>query len=455
MKRRHMLALGAATAWLPGAAAASSATRTATDRFALVIGNGAYNTHLLPNTRRDAELMARTLGKAGFTVTLSKDLDRSAMFEAVRDFCAGLRPGATALVYYAGHGIQIDGSNYLLPVDITPTSAAGVAQRAFSLQTLHERLALSQSAVNIIILDACRNNPFQPVPAVRLRSFTNLGLAGTRAPRGTLVAYSTAPGQLAEDGTGRRHSIYTETLANLLGQRGLDAERLFRDLSDQVRRRTLEDQQPWFESSLAGDFYFLPPPGWRAPAWVAPPPDAGRKRANKQYRSGDGSIGSTGDASWYRDMDERAWTEFDHDIERRARQVDAAALPRLKRQAAGGNVVAMTTLAMAALAPAGREQGAGAAQQWLHKAARLDFPVAQTQLAEMMIAGQARGDTNEALRLLRRAAAARYPRARIDLAQLEMQRQPTPEAAQQLFKTILENTGATMRQHYPTPAPLK
>lgn len=93
------------------------------------------------------------------------------------------------------------------------------------------------------------------------------------------------------------------------------------------------------------------------------------------------------------------------------------------------------------------------AQQWLRKAARLDFPVAQTQLAEMMIAGQADGDANEALRLLRRAAQARYPRARIDLTQLEMRREPTPEAARQLLDTIIESTGATMRQYSPTPTP--
>lgn len=438
MKRRQVLALGALP-WLDTVAAVPETAPAG--RFALVVGNGAYNAHLLPNTRPDAELIAGALAAAGFAVTLRKDLDRSAMFEAVRGFAAGLGPGATALVYYAGHGMQINGNNYLIPVDMTPTSEAGVALHAFPLQALHERLALSRAAVNIIILDACRNNPFQPVPAVRLRSYANLGLAGAAAPHGTLVAYSTAPGQLAEDGTGRKHSIYTATLAGLLGRRGLTADDLFRTLADEVRRRTLEDQQPWYESSLAGDFYFLPPPGWRAPlpGTLAPAPG----RSGGRYRGG--SIGSSGEASWYRDMDERAWTELDNDIARRAGSVDAAARERLRVQAAKGNVVAMTTLGMAA-----QQAGhAREAEQWLRKAARLVFPVAQTELAEMLAKGKVDRANDEVVRLLESASEARYPRARIDLAQVRFQRAQSPDAVRTLFETILKNTDATMRQYRP------
>jgi len=446
MKRRHLVAALGALPWLAGALAAPAASAPA-GRFALVIGNGAYNAHVLPNTRPDAELIADTLARAGFTVSLRKDLDRSAMFEAVRRFSEGLPAGATALVYYAGHGLQINGNNYLLPIDITPTSEAGVALRAFPLQALHERLALSRSAVNVIILDACRNNPFQPVPAVRLRSYANLGLAAASAPRGTLVAYSTAPGQLAEDGTGRRHSIYTETLASLLGQRGLSADKLFRTLSDEVRRRTLEDQQPWFESSLAGDFYFLPPPGWQAP--LAGEPRAAPVKAGKQYRGG--SIGSSGEASWYRDMDERAWTELDNDIGRRAERVDGSALDALRVRAGKGNVVAMTTLGLVALRGGRRGQGAREAEKWLRQAARLGFPVAQTELAEMLLKDQAQGGRAQAVRLLESASQARYPRARIDLAQIQFQQAQSPESVQRLFETILKNTDATMRQYQPGP----
>ncbi|WP_374581366.1 caspase family protein [Pseudoduganella sp.] len=444
MKRRHLLALGALS-WWPTLGLAAAAQSQPPGRFALVIGNGAYNTNALPNTRPDAQLIAATLEKAGFAVSLKKDLDRSTMFEAVRRFAADLPAGSTALVYYAGHGMQISGNNYLLPVDITPTSEAGLAQRAFPLQALHERLALARSAVNIIILDACRNNPFQPVPAVRLRSYANLGLAGSSVPRGTLVAYSTAPGQLAEDGTGRKHSIYTETLAGLLSQPGLTAENLFRRLSDEVRRRTLEDQQPWYESSLAGDFYFVPPPGWRPPAAGSPAANTAAGRASPRYR-GAGSIGSTGEDSWYRDMDERAWTELDFTIEQRAQQADTTELARLEKQAAKGNVVAMTTLALAKMQ--GQPKGARnrTAENWLRKAAKLDFPVAQTELAEQMYKGRVEGGKQEAIRLFERAALANYPRARIDLAQVRYESKPSTESMQQLLDSLVGNSKKMMKQ---------
>lgn len=291
MRRRDLLALGTLP-WLPGLSLGAAAQSQPAGRFALVIGNGAYNTNSLPNTRPDAQLIASTLDRAGFTVSLKKDLDRSTMFEAVRRFAADLPAGATALVYYAGHGMQISGNNYLLPVDITPTSEAGLAQRAFPLQALHERLALARSAVNIIILDACRNNPFQPVPAVRLRNYANLGLANSGAPRGTLVAYSTAPGQLAEDGSGRKHSIYTETLAALLPAR---TERR-KPVPQAVGRSPAPHAggPAAVVRVVAGGRLLLPAAAWLAPASAGharsgtgpQQPALSRRRFDRQYRRG-------------------------------------------------------------------------------------------------------------------------------------------------------------------------
>ncbi|MCC2959793.1 caspase family protein [Massilia sp. IC2-278] len=425
----------------------TQAPASPTNRYALVIGNGNYGANSLPNTRPDAELIAASLRQAGFDVTLKTDLTRSGMFDATRSFAERLPAGASAVVYYAGHGMQIKGENYLLPVDMVITGEEGVKARAFPLQALHERLALSKSSVNVMILDACRNNPLQPVKPVKLRSFENLGLAPSSAARGTLVAYSTAPGQLAEDGAGRRHSIYTETLARLLTQRGLPAETLFRTLSDQVRRQTREDQQPWFESSLAGDFYFLPPPGWRPGA----APLTARSNAASGRSRGIGSIGSTGNDAWYRDMDESDWTGLDHELEARAHAADSNEMALLRRQAGKGNVVAMTTLGLAALQDAGgsgaeRRQARAQAKGWFLKAARLGFPVAQTELGEMLYADRTAQSREEAIGWLEKAARARYPRARIDLAQLRMQQNPTPESVKALWGTIMDSNATMMKQ---------
>jgi len=419
------------------------------DKLALVIGNGAYAGGLLPNTRADADLVAGALRRAGFRVTLAKDLGRSAMFDAVRQFAASVTPAATAVVYYAGHGMQIDGVNYLVPVDMTPTSAAGAGLKAFPLSVLNERMALAASAVNVVILDACRNNPFQPVPAVRMRAYADLGLGAASAPRGTLIAYSTAPGQLAEDGSGRPHSVYSETLAGLIDRTGLPVEQLFRALADQVRRSTLEDQQPWFESSLVGEAYFRAPPGWRyAPAAAsravpplapaAPPP---------RYRSAAGSIGGEGQAAWYRHLDERGWTELDADLQQRAVQADGAEQAALKRRAAQGNVVAMTTLGLVEQACRGGQQAACArrAAAWFRQAAELDFPVAQTELGESYYRGrQLPRDWAAARRWLERAAQARYPRARLDLAQLTLEQDHSPAAARELLETLLKSDQSMM-----------
>lgn len=187
-------------------------------RYALVIGNSTYQERPLSNPASDAELIAETLKTLGFNVSQEQELDRKAMFAAVRAFYEQLPQGATALIYYAGHGVQIGGANYLIPVDMTMTSERGMALKAYPVKELLNISAKAKSAVNIVILDACRNNPFQP-PAIT-RSFDNLGLARIISPKGTLIAYSTSPGQLAEDGLGRVHSFYTETLATELGKPG-------------------------------------------------------------------------------------------------------------------------------------------------------------------------------------------------------------------------------------------
>lgn len=450
-QRRTLLALLVAAAWPAWPALAAEPVSAPPERLALVIGNGAYSSNLLPNTRADADLIATALRRAGFRVTVAKDLGRSALYDTVRQFATSLTAGATAVVYYAGHGMQINGVNYLIPTDMAPTSEAGVALKAYPLTALHERLALAPSAVNMVILDACRNNPFQPMPAVRMRAFNNLGLGPAVAPRGTLVAYSTAPGQLAEDGTGRKNSIYTETLANLIGQPGLPVLELFRTLADQVRRRTLEDQQPWVESSLVGEAYFRPPPGLRyVPPVASAQPGSARAPTASRYRSGDraGALGSEGDAAWYRHLDERGWTELDRELQQRAGQSGVDEVAELKRRAARGNVVAMTTLGrieQACQGGAGRTACGKRARQWFQQAAQLGFPVAQNELGEMYYEGrEVPKDLAAARRWLTQAAQANYPRARINLAQIDMVQNRSPDAVRNLLETLMKSNQSMM-----------
>ena len=443
----------------PGAPSAVALKR------ALVIGNGAYATAPLENARGDAILIAETLRKTGFEVTLVKDLTRTGMFDAVRSFAASLPRGAVSVVYFAGHGMQIEGQNYLIPVDMVPTSPVTAALKSFPLKVIYEQLGASRSRVNVIILDACRNNPFEPQPAVRVRSPGAMGLARSLAPRGTLIAYATAPGQQAADGTGRRHSLYTQTLSELLLRDGLPVEELFKTLADRVRQVTLEDQQPWYESSLVGTFYF------GAPVTAGADAQAGRKAAlalAQQTRAIPAAspavpspAGHAGDAAWYRTMNDLEWTELDNQMWQRATHASEDQVPALQTQIRKNNVVAMTTLAM--FYRAGIKSGVNTttgqryradpnltkAVALYRRAAALGFPVAQAELGEMLYRGrEVEMDKAEGLRLLERAAEASYPRASIDLAQIRAEKSRSPEDIAALMKLLFDNT--TKVQHQAT-----
>ncbi len=191
---------------------------------ALVIGNSNYTNKPLTNPKQDALLMADTLKQIGFKTTLASDLDRKSFFSTIRTFYNTIPKGSVALVYYAGHGVQISGANYLIPVDMTLTSERGVEVNAFPLKSMIDGFSQTKSTVTIIILDACRNNPFQPKNPSKYRSLEKMGLAKVSTPRGTIIAYSTAPGQLAEDGLGNKNSIYTSTLSDEIKKPGTPIE---------------------------------------------------------------------------------------------------------------------------------------------------------------------------------------------------------------------------------------
>jgi hypothetical protein len=189
-----------------------TAPALAEKRIALVIGNSAYqNVTRLDNPRNDAVLMAETLGGLGFTLIGGRaqlDLDRPAMDTAVQNFGRQVQGADVALFYYAGHGVQVSGANYLVPVSANPTREADVDFQMVDVNLVLRQMQGSGTRLNMVILDACRNNPFG---ARGLRA-SDGGLAQMRAPEGTLISYATQPGNVAQDGADG-HSPYTKALA--------------------------------------------------------------------------------------------------------------------------------------------------------------------------------------------------------------------------------------------------
>ena len=244
-------------------------------RVALVIGNSAYqNVTRLDNPRNDATLMAETLSALGFTLIGGRaqlDLDKPAMDLAVQNFGRLVQGADVALFYYAGHGVQVSGANYLVPVSANPTREADVDFQMVDVNLVLRQMQGSGTRLNMVILDACRNNPFG---ARGLRA-SDGGLAQMRAPEGTLISYATQPGNVAQDGTDG-HSPYTKALAATIKQSGLDIFQTFNQVGLAVKRETGGSQQPWVSSSpIDGTFYFVAPPASPVSpqAAVTPPPE--------------------------------------------------------------------------------------------------------------------------------------------------------------------------------------
>ena len=229
--------------------------QAAADRIALVMGNSGYQT--LPRLRNpvnDARLMTKTLQASGFVVITVLDADQKTMKRAMLRFTRRLRKtGASGLFYYAGHGVQVAGENYLIPLGIDLQDESEVEIEAINVNAFVATMENTQNPINIVILDACRNNPFPG----STRS-TSRGLARVSAPRGTFVAYSTAPGQVAQDGDGA-NSPYTTALAAAMSRPGLSIEQVFKRARIDVLKATDDAQIPWENSSITGDFFFKNP----------------------------------------------------------------------------------------------------------------------------------------------------------------------------------------------------
>ncbi|MGA2563441.1 MAG: caspase family protein [Steroidobacteraceae bacterium] len=228
---------------------------SAETRIALIIGNGDYaRANLrLANPVNDATAMQRALQQAGFETIVRLNAKRLDFYRAVEEFSTRIArdPHAVGLFYYAGHGVQSDGVNYLIPVDAEIESDADLEASAFDVARVLRGMSVAQNEMNIVILDACRDNPLP-----RSARGMERGLARMQAPSGTFIAYAAAPDQSAQDGGRGGNGVFTGELVKAMGEPGLPLEQMFKKVIAGVDAQTHGKQRPWSEASLQGDFYF-------------------------------------------------------------------------------------------------------------------------------------------------------------------------------------------------------
>lgn len=264
------LAASTTAAWLPTHAAAES-------KLALVIGNGAYKIGQLRKPVEDARAVASRLQELGFEVERCENATLRTMIEALAEFSRKAPTRSVRVMYYAGHGLQWRGRNFLVPVDSEIRSEEEVASRCAEVSELVDRLTAIRQGTNIVILDACQANPFAggvfvtpegrlfrirdpkaPTPDGWRRMDMPPGLARQDAPAGTLIAYATAPGQVAFEGPAGSHSPYAKHLLANIGTPGMPIEQVFKRVRNAVLQDTDRRQTPWESSSLINDFCFRP-----------------------------------------------------------------------------------------------------------------------------------------------------------------------------------------------------
>ncbi len=260
-----------ALAW--PASASRAAERAPSERIALIVGNSAYARLPLRNPVNDARAVAQALRDLGFDVIQRENAGYAGMIDAMRDFLDRSATSRVRVIYFAGHGAQYRGRNFLIPVDALLRSEEDLAHRAANASDLVDKLAQFKAGVNIVILDACRDAAYPLLAKTRNPNIARTVQPGfaesTRAPQGTLIAFSTAPGSVALDGPGN-HSAYTRHLLSQINEPGLPIENLFKRVRDGVARDTAHKQVPWESSSLVGDFCFRLPADGACPAVALP-----------------------------------------------------------------------------------------------------------------------------------------------------------------------------------------
>lgn len=236
-------------------------------KLALVVGNSAYPKWPLQNPGNDAREVAKALAELGFQTESALDLTLPRLDRTISEFVSQVKQGDTAAFYYAGHGIQLEGENYLVPVDFDAKDETDAKYASYSASRIQERLEKAGAKVILIVLDACRNNPFSG------RRSAGGGLAAMGSGKGTMIAFATAPGRTADDNASGSNGLFTTYLVESLRVPGLSLDQVFSRVRERVYTQSKGRQVPWTVSSVIGDVYLKPGSGQMA-SRVAPEPPA-------------------------------------------------------------------------------------------------------------------------------------------------------------------------------------
>lgn len=272
-------------------------------RHALAIGNDSYPGNALHNARNDARSVSQQLTSLGYDATLLLDADRNHLSKAIDEFANHVRPGDVALFYYAGHGLQVDGENYLVPTDFRVSGEAEAKLEGYPLSEVLQKLTAKGATTQIIILDACRDNPFLLTRSLR-GGWASLGTSA-----GTYLAFGTAPGSTASDDPDEGHGLFTKSVLKFMSEPDLDIDSLFQKVRRDVINGSHGQQVPWTASSLIGSFHMVPQADVNAPLLWAPrsmPRNRGAVNPSRTVRSGAGPIVRTGSDQTAQMIDEAA-----------------------------------------------------------------------------------------------------------------------------------------------------
>ncbi|HQG29099.1 MAG TPA: caspase family protein, partial [Candidatus Ozemobacteraceae bacterium] len=380
-------------------------------RVALLIGNAAYRFAPLANPLNDVRLLAATLKSCGFDVQLLENQSRKGMIEALKAFEENLAGKDAGLFYFSGHGLQIKGENFLVPVDAEASTESQISYECFEARRVIDAMQAARARVNIIILDACRNNPI-----VRSSRSISGGLAKMEAGDQMIIAYSTSPGDVAQDGSQGGNSPYLANLVKQLTVPGQEIESMFRNVRRGVLRDTGNMQKPWEHTSLVDSFSFVPgtAPSRRPPEEPVSANPAGEQPATEDLTGG--SISALEKAA------ERGDARAQEQLGNRYENGDgvarnpARAFEWYRKAAAQGLARAQYRLGNCYHDGFGVAKNFSSAAEWYEKASQQGERDAQVSLGGMYVYGEGvKQDFAAAAELYQRAALAGHPYAQMNM----------------------------------------